>query len=97
MVEAAMANNEELCKHLVELDDKDMDTECEQPENDGCDHSTHTNVAVDKESEPMKHYSIQADRDEFTTALFQLKVLVRQNNFAIHDVPYDGNCMFSAV
>ena len=28
-VETAMANNEELCKHLVEHD-KDMDTECEQ-------------------------------------------------------------------
>ena len=25
-VEAVMANNEELCKHLVEHDDEDMDT-----------------------------------------------------------------------
>ena len=92
-VEAAMANNEELCKHLVEHDDEDMDTECEQPENDGCDNSSHTNVAVDEESEPMEH----DDSDEFSTALCQLNVLAHQNNFAIHDVPYDGNCMFSAV
>ena len=96
-VEAAMANNEELCKHLVERDDEDMDAECEQPENDGCDNSSHTNVAVDEESEPMELYSIHFDSDEFTTALCQLKVLAHQNNFAIHDVPYDGNCMFSAV
>ena len=90
-VEAAMANNEELCKHLVEHDDEDMDTECEQPEDDGCDNSSHTNA--DEESEPMEH----DDGDEFSTALCQLKVLANQNNFAIHDVPYDGNCMFSAV
>ena len=93
-----MANNEELCKYLVEHDDKDMDTKCEQSENDGCcDNSSYTNVAVDEESEPMEQYSIHADRHEFTTALCQLKVLACQNNFAIHDVPYDGNCMFSAV
>jgi len=35
-VEIAMANNEELCKHLVEHDE-DMDTECEH---DGCDNSS---------------------------------------------------------
>ena len=70
-----------------------MDTECEQPQNDGCDNSNHTNVAVDEESDPMEH----GDNDEFTTALCQLKVLAHQNNFVIHDVPYDGNCMFSAV
>ena len=92
-VEAAMANNEELCKHLVGHNDEDMDTECEQPENDVCDNSSHTNVAVDEESDPMEH----DNSDEFTTALCQLKVLAQQNNFAIHDVPYDGNCMFSAV
>ena len=92
-VEAAMANSEELCKHLVERDDEDTDTECDQPQTDGCDNSNHTNVAVDEESEPMEH----DDSDEFTTVLCQLKVLAHQNNFVIHDVPYDGNCMFSAV
>ena len=55
-VEAATVNNEELCKHLVEHDG-DMDTECEQPENDGCDNSSRTNVAVDEDSEPMECYS----------------------------------------
>ena len=52
-----MVNNEELCKHLVEHDGY-MDTECEQPENDGCDNSSRTNVAVDEESEPMECYSV---------------------------------------
>ena len=40
-----------------------------QPENDGCDNSSHTNVAVDEESEPMEH----DDCNEFTIALCQLK------------------------
>ena len=94
-VEAAMANDEELCKHLVEQDDEHMDTDCEQPENDGCD--SPTNVAVSVERVPMECSSIHDDSDEFSIALHQLKVLASQNNFTVHDVPYDGNCMFSAV
>ena len=66
-LEAAMANDEELCKHLVVCDDnREMDTECEQPENDGCD--SPTNLAVNVDSEPI----ICDDNDEFATALRQL-------------------------
>ena len=41
------------------------------------------------ESEPM-----ECSSDELSLAL---KMLALQNGFAIYDVPYDGNCMFSAI
>jgi hypothetical protein len=37
------------------------------------------------------------DGDELSTALEQLKALAKQNSFTIHNVPYDGDCMFSAI
>ena len=93
-VEAAMANDEDLCKHLVEQNDEDMTAECEQPDSDGYD--SPANIAVSVESEPME-CSSKHDSDEFSIAMRQLELLVQQNNFSIHDVLYDGNCMFSAV
>ena len=95
-VEEAMVNDEELCKYLVEQDDEEMDTECEQLENDGCDSNSPPNVAVNVESEPMECSSIPGDGDEFSTA-FQLKARAHQNSFTIRDVPYDGNCIFSSI
>ena len=35
--------------------------------------------------------------DELSLALQKLKSLAFQNGFTIFDVPYDGNCMFSAI
>ena len=85
-----MANDEELCQYLVERDDDRMDTECELPDNgDG----NSTGVAMDV-SETME---FSDDSDWFSIALQQLKALANQNNFLIHDVPYDGDCMFSAI
>ena len=79
-----MANDEELCKHLVEQDDEHMDTDCEQPENDGCD--SPTNVAVSVESVPMECSSIHDDSDEFSTALHQLKVFGLQKSQEVSEV-----------
>ena len=85
-----MANDKELCQYLVEQDDDRMDTECELPDNgDG----NSTSVAMDV-SETME---FSDDSDGFSIALQQLKALANQNNFSIHDVPYDGDCMFSAI
>ena len=44
------------------------------------------------ESEPM-----ECSGDELSLALHKLKKLAFQNGFTIFDVPYDGNCMFSAI
>ena len=35
--------------------------------------------------------------DELSIALQQLRALAHQNSFTIHNAPYDGNCMFSAI
>ena len=44
------------------------------------------------EIEPMECTS-----DELSLALHKLKSLALENSFTIYDVPYDGNCMFSAI
>ena len=87
-VEEAMANDEELCQYLVEQDDEQMDTECES------DSSATSNVAVSVRNEPME---CSSNSDAFSTALQQLKSSAHQNSLTIHDVPYDGDCMFSAI
>ena len=87
-LEEAMANNEELCQYLVEQDDEQMDTECES------DTSGTANVTESVQNEPME---CSSNSDEFSTALQQLKASAHQNSLTIHDVPYDGNCMFSAI
>ena len=86
-LEEAMGDSEELCQYLVE----NMDIECEKPENDG---NCASNVVMNVESEPM---DCSDDSDEFSMAVSQLKALACLNGFNIHEVPYDGNCMFSAV
>ena len=87
-LEEAMANDEELCQYLVEQDDEQMDTECES------DTGGSANVAERVQNEPME---CSSNSDEFSTALQQLKSSAHQNSLTIHDVPYDGNCMFSAI
>ena len=37
------------------------------------------------------------DNSPFTTASIALEEFARENGFAIHDVRYDGNCMFSLL
>ena len=87
-LEEAMANDEELSQSLVEQDDEQMDTECES------DTSGTANIAECVQNEPIE---CSNNGDEFSTALQQLKLLAHQNSLTIHDVPYDGNCMFSAI
>ena len=89
--EEAMDDSEELCKYLVEQDDDSMDIECEKPENDGC---CAFNAVMNVGSEPVDFFG---DSNEFLMAVGQLKTLARVNGFNIHEVPCDGNCMFSAV
>ena len=90
-LEEAMGDSEELCQYLVEQDDDSMDIECEKPKNDGY---CACNVVMNVESEPM---DCSGDSDEISMAVSQLKALARVNGFNIHEVPYDGSCMFSAV
>ena len=66
---------------------------------------------VNNDCEPISTVSLDSDGDEsmeccphsfpsdnsFIIALSALEQLARENGFSIHDVPYDGNCMFSAI
>ena len=49
-------------------------------------------ISLKQENEPTECTS-----DELSLALHKLKCLALQNSFTIYDVPYDGNCMFSAI
>ena len=84
-VEEAMTNDEELYQYLVEQEDNSMETECVDDSSD---------VAESVQSEPME---CSDDGDELSTALQQLKLVASQNSFSVHNVPYDGDCMFSAI
>ena len=54
LLEEAMANDEELCKSMIQQNE-DMDTGCEQLENDGCTNTdSRTDVTANEESEPME-------------------------------------------
>ena len=79
-------DDEELCQYLVEQEDESMDTQCED--------DTAPNVAMSVQSEPME---CSDENDELSTALLQLKALAHQKCFTIHNVPFDGDCMFSAI
>ena len=82
-IEEAMANDEELCQYLVEQENDTMDAECEGDTSD-----------TPNPPEPME---CSGDKSEFSIALQRLKAVAKQNSFTIHDVPLDGNCMFSAI
>ena len=97
-----MANDEEFCKCLIEQNDEDMDTECEQLESDCYTDSAKNSSAdvatraMNMESESMECSNI-SDSDVFSISLHKLGTLACQNGFTIHPVPSDGNCMFSAI
>ena len=40
---------------------------------------------------------ISDGNDLFSLALHELEAKARLSDFSIHDVPYDGNCLFSAL
>ena len=100
-IEQSITNNEELFTSLVSQ--SDVDSECQLP--------TFTSLVsqsdVDSEcqlptfesgaDEQMECSGTSGDDSAFRVALCELETLARVNSFTIHDVPYDGNCMFSAV
>ena len=41
--------------------------------------------------------SLPSDNDPFTIAFNVLETVARENGFAIQNVPYDGDCLFSSI
>ena len=96
--EQALTNDEELCKCLVEHTDQDMDTECEEHDGDQCAGSANNSACDVSTTEHMEcSPGISDGNDLFSLALHELEAKARLSGFSIHDVPYDGNCMFSAL
>ena len=92
-LEAAMANDAELCECLVEQQN-DSD---EQP-NDAIQPIVDSKNSVASPNAPNEIAMDCSDSDDaLLTAVHKLETIASQNGFTIHDVLYDGNCMFSAI
>ena len=104
-LESAMANDAELCECSVELEDN-VD---EQPNTDNtfepvvvvnvanvapC--TDISNTHVDTSANVANDIPMDCS-DLLLTALYKLQTIARRNGFTIHDVPADGDCMFSAI
>ena len=105
-LEQSLSNDKELFSSLVQQTDTTSESECPTQEvednsakcvNKDCELST-TDPPEISDCDQMEcfPYSLP-DNSPFTIASIALEELARENGFAIHDVPYDGNCMFSAV
>ena len=98
--EEALTNDEQLGRCLFEQTDGDMDTECEY-DNNSCANGSNTDIPVgtmNTESESSMESCSNSDvKNVVSVALQKLELLANQNGFTIHHVPYDGNCMFSAI
>ena len=80
-----MDNDAELCKCLVE-----QQNDCDEHDSDNCVDSpvtTSPDIAMD----------CSDNADPLVTAMRNLETQPSQNGFTIHNVPYDGDCMFSAI
>ena len=94
-VENAIANDDELLTSMLEQPEC-MDTsrisdvtESSTRSDITCDTTVHTNVQNScsvSVGDPVSNYYISV-----------LESFVRQHGFTIHDVPRDGNCLFSSV
>ena len=110
-LEQAVSNDEDLFGGLVEqCDTNDLDSDIDdksvlatqkphnEPSIDNGDSSS--NQVVDKDdnqSMECQPYSLYVDDDVFTIAFNVLEQVARENGFAIHNVPYDGDCLFSSI
>ena len=114
-LEAAVANDADLCECLVEQHN-DVD---EQPNTDNTVEpivDSPTDIAMDVElptdSDDVQHIvdcvanvasstdiAIECSdcNDPLLSAMHKLETIASQNGFTIHDVPADGDCMFSAI
>ena len=84
-LETAMGNDVELCECLVQ-----QQNDCDEHDSDNCVDSpvtTSPDIAMD----------CSDSADPLVTAMHNLETQARQNGFTIHNVPYDGDCIFSAI
>jgi hypothetical protein len=104
-LDQAMANDDDLFAGMVEQSDdaSDMNSEpTQEPVSENCTDCGSTNQPMGNDgSQSMECCpstgSLPTDNNAFTTAFNVLETVARENGFAIHDVPYDGDCLFSSI
>ena len=84
-VESALADDEELVMSMLE-----------QPESMEQDESIANSVSVNNGSDITCQPSDQPSSDPVSHYTDVLKVFASEHGYSIHDVPSDGNCLFSA-
>ena len=127
-LEAAVANDAELCECLVEqqndIDQQpntdntvkpivdsptDIDMDCSDSDNVGPTVDPQATVASPTDSDDVQsivdcvanvdsptEIAMECN-DPLLSAMHKLETIASQNGFTIHDVPADGDCMFSAI
>ena len=100
----AMANDDNLFAGMVEpsdannmndSDNNDINSDSVLPNN----HCGNANQPMDKHSTHSIPSNLPSDtcKDAFTMAFNVIERVARENGFAIRDIPYDGNCLFSSI
>lgn len=104
-LEQAMANDDDLfagmvertdTDHMNDSDNDDITSDSVLPDN----HCGNANQPMDKDStHSIDHCpsNLPSDNGAFTMAFNILERVAREKSFAIHDMPYDGNCLFSSI
>ena len=111
-LDQAMANDDDLFAGMVEqADTNDMNSATNDlnSEPTHSEHITsctdndcgHTNQSMNSDESQSMECSrtacLQSDDDPFTIAFNILETVARENGFAIQNVPYDGDCLFSSI
>ena len=112
-LEQAMANNDDLFAGIVEQSDtNDMNSDANDMNSEPMQEpvSEHNANCTDNDcgsaDQPMDKDGSQSMEcclsslpsvDTLTIAFKVLERVARENGFAIHDVPYDGNCLFASI
>ena len=88
----------------MEQNDENMHTEYKVPDNDHCADnasSSHCDVPILPVNEDCEHVECSLytanGKSAFTVALHELEAMAHLKGFEVYNVPYDGNCMFSAI
>ena len=108
-LEQAMANDESLCAGLDQNDTSDVCGNANNMSNGSMlptqqpnieDNSSSVSNQPDKDSTQSMEYcpsNPSSSNDALTVAFSVLERAARENGFAIHNVPYDGDCLFSSI
>ncbi|MCG8625789.1 MAG: hypothetical protein MJE68_27790, partial [Proteobacteria bacterium] len=111
-LEQAVSNDEDLFGGLVaQCDTNDLDNNTDdmksesvlctqQPNEPSIDGNSSSNQFVDKyDSRSMEYHpnSLSSDDNLFSIAFNVLEQVATENGFAIHNVPFDGDCLFSSI